>query len=848
MRLFGETLRLRRGIPFAGLMFASCVAGCGTVDPPVGENSKGGKAIEALVALSSFKPVIAIEEGIPTSVEVDVAVPNYNANDPAANAIAFLEQFKDLYRLDDPASQLFLKRYFDDASGQHLYFGQQRDGVVVNGAELAVHLRDGRVLGTNGRYVAAVLPPASADISDDDALQFAAADAGVGAPRFAGEPVLVYFNAALTGAVPEAETRVAWQIPLGEACDADSICPRATYLIDAVNGDVLGISPVGRSCDKDFDIETANNTWSTGCWGGIFENDDDQWFDEDGVYCTFWDGCANPDGDGWNAYNFLHQTYDFYSAKFGRCGWDNDDGEIEVLVNVAFPANLAPNAQYTTGCNHLRFSPGEVTLDLFAHEYTHGVTRWTSGLVYLNQSGALDESYADFFGAMLSGSWLHGAGSANGVTRTLSNPPANGDPDHMLAGTSGDGIGLRPAASVGTTANDFGGVHTNSGIPNKAAFLITDGGTHNAITVYGIGRDKAARLYYDVLTQLTSGATFNEARNRTVAVARDYVRQNKYGFVQRDVCSIIRAFASVGIGANDTDCDGQDNNEDADDDADYVPDSRDNCPLVKNPEQEDTDRDGVGDACDTDDDNDGVADTADNCPSTFNPGQSDRDGDGVGDVCDNCPDYVERIITRNGIINFANPDQTDTDHDGMGNLCDDDDDNDGIPDVSDNCPTVKNPSQVDFDGNGIGLACDREEQKLFRRNKMLALNLHHFDPCMSCPDDIRQRLMSRIRLELPAGISATIVNERGETISKGSNYYNDGGTHVWTFDFRPAAGALYRFPAGVTKNIAGLGTRDGRAFIEATEYFVKVSRSSANSPSLDQVPVNISVENAGMGE
>lgn len=846
MRSFGDSARPVRGVLLVGVLVVACVTGCGTVDPVPGEPSRGGKAIDAIAGASSFKPVITIEHGLPTSVEVDVPVSNFNANDPAASAISFLEQFKDLYRLEDPASQLFVKRYFEDESGEHLFFGQQRDGVVVSGAELAVHLRNGRVQGTNGRYVAARLPAASAELSEDEALQRAAVAAGVGAARFAGEPRLVYFNAAMTGAVSEAETRIAWQIPLGEACDVDSICPKATYVIDAVNGDVLAVWPVERSCDKDFDIETANNTWSNGCWGGITETDNDQWFNESGIYCNFFDGCANPDGDGFNAYNFLHQTYDFYASRFGRCGWDNDDGQIEVLVNVAFPG--LPNAQYTTACNHLRFSPGEVTLDILAHEYTHGVTRWTSGLMYLNQSGALDESYADFFGAMLLGSWLHGTGSARGVTRTMNNPPANGDPDHMLAATSGDGVGLRPAVVTGTSGNDFGGVHTNSGIPNKVAFLVTDGGTHNSIAVTGLGRDKTARLYYDVLTQLTSNADFNEARNRTVAVARDYVRQNKYGFVQRDVCQIIRAWASVGVGANDSDCDGQDNNEDPDDDADYVPDFRDNCPLVKNPEQIDTDGDGAGDACDLDDDNDGVLDISDNCPGSFNPDQGDRDGDGVGDACDNCPDYVAYFPGRDGRINtYADPDQTDTDHDGHGNLCDDDDDNDGIPDVSDNCPTVKNPTQTDIDGNGIGLACDSVEQGLFKRAKLRALNLHYVNPCQSCPDNYRERLLSRIRTTLPPGISARVVNERGETVSKGRSYSDDNDGITWVFDMRPAAGNRYRFPAGVSRNIAGLATSDGRAVIEATSYYLKVYRSSPNSPPLDSVPVNISVENAPSG-
>ena len=78
-------------------------------------------------------------------------------------------------------------------------------------------------------------------------------------------------------------------------------------------------------------------------------------------------------------------------------------------------------------------------------------------------------------------------------------------------------------------------------------------------------------------------------------------------------------------------------------DADGIPDYRDNCPNVANPDQLDSDNDGLGDACD-------------NCPDKVNPDQKDADGDGVGDVCDNCPQT-------------ANADQKDTNGDGQGDAC-----------------------------------------------------------------------------------------------------------------------------------------------------------------------------------
>jgi hypothetical protein len=81
-----------------------------------------------------------------------------------------------------------------------------------------------------------------------------------------------------------------------------------------------------------------------------------------------------------------------------------------------------------------------------------------------------------------------------------------------------------------------------------------------------------------------------------------------------------------------------------DSDGDGVPDSMDNCAMVRNTDQLDSDGDHRGDACD-------------NCPNAANPTQADEDGDGVGNACDNCP-------------HLSNVDQVDTDTDGVGDVCD----------------------------------------------------------------------------------------------------------------------------------------------------------------------------------
>lgn len=161
-----------------------------------------------------------------------------------------------------------------------------------------------------------------------------------------------------------------------------------------------------------------------------------------------------------------------------------------------------------------------------------------------------------------------------------------------------------------------------------------------------------------------------------------------------------------------------------DSDGDGIPNSRDNCPDVKNTDQTDSNGNGLGDACEDDDedyedtDKDGIIDLKDNCRLVQNPDQYDSDGDGLGDACDN--DDATAINDMDGdeipdaddnCPRVANPDQADSNQNGIGDACDTDEkdpdtDQDGISDSLDNCPDTPNADQADDDQNGIGNACD----------------------------------------------------------------------------------------------------------------------------------------------
>ncbi|MBI5951708.1 MAG: M4 family metallopeptidase [Chloroflexi bacterium] len=210
------------------------------------------------------------------------------------------------------------------------------------------------------------------------------------------------------------------------------------------------------------------------------------------------------DAGALDARDYTLDTYDFYWNLLGRDSIDDAGMELISTIHYGDPFSAGPmywfkNA-YWNG-DQMVYGDRVAVDDVVAHELTHGVTDYTSGLLYLYQPGAINESMSDVFGELIdlsnvddyyvndtTGRWLMGEsieGAAKSF-RSMKNPPQFGDPDKMSS------------ALYYKQAGDQGGVHTNSGVNNKAAYLMTDGGAFNGYTVTGIGINKVAALYYKV--------------------------------------------------------------------------------------------------------------------------------------------------------------------------------------------------------------------------------------------------------------------------------------------------------------------------------------------------------------
>lgn len=185
-------------------------------------------------------------------------------------------------------------------------------------------------------------------------------------------------------------------------------------------------------------------------------------------------------------------------------------------------------------------------LDVIAHELTHGVTETTAGLKYLNESGALNESFSDIFGVIVKNlngpnkddlakwDWELGAGlrAGGGPLRDLSDPTRTGAPAHM-----NDYKHLPPSS-------DSGGVHTNSNIHNKAAFNVMTSKRDDATFLFT--PEEAALTYYLTLTRLTAFATFADVLSTMQNVIRT-LYAGRPDMIDERTKAVTAAYGAVGV-------------------------------------------------------------------------------------------------------------------------------------------------------------------------------------------------------------------------------------------------------------------------------------------------------------
>lgn len=248
------------------------------------------------------------------------------------------------------------------------------------------------------------------------------------------------------------------------------------------------------------------------------------------------------------AYDYSGVTYDFYRKLFSRNSLD-DKGMT--LISSVHLGKKYDNAFWNgeqmaygdgDGVIFIRFTK---SLDVVGHELTHGVVSNTSNLEYKNESGALNEHFADVFGSLIKqwkkkqtaakADWLigpdiMGPGTKAKSLRTFKDGPAyENDP---ILGTDPQPKHLKDKY---TGTADSGGVHINSGIPNHAFFLV-------AAALGGNAWDKAGRIWYGTLRALNQTSDFAQMVAMTTQNAAAL-----FGHASTEEKAVISAWKAVGF-------------------------------------------------------------------------------------------------------------------------------------------------------------------------------------------------------------------------------------------------------------------------------------------------------------
>lgn len=442
----------------------------------------------------------------------------------------FLEQKKSL--LNAAGSETFepAGEFADDMGQTHIRLQQRINGLPVVGAEYIVHTdADRNVVGMNGRFTPDRGLPREAAVDGWSAIQRAAEQGGIENGSYSKWPVLTYI------VNDRGNTFLAWSVEVNYV-DIDGE-QRDTVYADAMTGDLV-LKAAHNQRARSRNTYTANNGTSL-----------------PGTLVLTETTGSTSDATLQAAHNYAGTTYDYYLAVHNRNSYDNAGAMIKSSVHYSTSYNNAfwNGSQMVYGDGDgTTFAPLSKALDVDAHELTHAVTERSAGLVYSNESGALNEATSDIMGAATE-SWSDGSvnsdtwklgediytpGTAGDALRTMNDPAASGDVDYY------------PDRYTGTA--DHGGVHTNSGIANLAFKLMVTGGTHprgktsNNVTALSTTAttsiNMAAKIWYRALTvYMNSSTNYSAARTATANAATDL-----YGATA--AASVNGAWDAVGVG------------------------------------------------------------------------------------------------------------------------------------------------------------------------------------------------------------------------------------------------------------------------------------------------------------
>lgn len=480
----------------------------------------------------------------------------------------------------------FVSKLVDVKGNEHYKYKQFYKGVPVEKTMVNVHCKGNVPYLLNGNFYTGLTVSFDVSFSEEEALKkalslfpantrFAWED-----PLFRNLPIKASTHKTLS-AYPKAEMVIYVQrAPLSwhyaYKFDIQSLNPfsRKIVYVDPVDGRVLGaeeqmtdIDKPGIAhtrysgvqnivCDSDVvyslaesgrgnGIATLNAKPAlTGADPVVFEDDDNVWNN------------VNVDMDevATDVHWGLEKTYDFYQSVLSRNSIDDAGHELIGLVHMFDPSTGGKMANAFWSGAYAFFGDGNDTsmfpltsIDVVGHEISHGLTQHTAGLEYMNESGALNESFSDIIGTCIeryalpsSYDWLMGAQivfPGKSAMRNMADPNSRKHPKYYK--------GLHYYTGI----EDNGGVHTNSGVQNFWFYLLCEGGTGTRESdampydVDPIGWDAATQIAYTNLSAyLSPYSEYSDAASGSFEAAKLL-----YGDSSKELYNVQMAWYAVGL-------------------------------------------------------------------------------------------------------------------------------------------------------------------------------------------------------------------------------------------------------------------------------------------------------------
>ncbi|MFJ8043138.1 M4 family metallopeptidase [Kitasatospora sp. NPDC096147] len=540
-----------------------------------------GAALSATAILASAIQVSAVAQAAPAAVSSKAGT--LQSAELKAVAQSYAPVVAKALGLGSSEALVAKDAVLERDGSKHLRFDRTYGGLKVHGGDLVAHLdARGKVVSVDKAAEAAItLPSLTPAVAADSAAKQAkgAVQATVGqtidkdeAPlqqitgasaaklvvwAVSGTPRLAYetvVEGVREGGVPSA------QLLVTDAASGEVLSTHEQYQASVATGSGKGVHVGSVTLTTNYTGSlyelrdtTRGNTRTVTLAGGTSGNGT-LMTDADNVWGN---GLAsNVQSAGVDAQYGAVATWDYYKNSFNRLGIRNDN--VGAVSRVHYGANYV-NAFWSDSCFCMTYGDGQgnnkplTAIDVSGHEMTHGVTANTAGLIYSGESGGLNEATSDIFGTMVEWSANLPADPGDYLIGEKININGNGTPLRYMDKPSKDG------ASKDTWYSGVGNVdvHYSSGVANHFFFLLAEGSgakvingvsynspTSNGSTIVGIGRTKAAAIWYKALTAyMTSTTNYKAARTATLNAASSLYG----GTASTEYKTVAAAWSAVGV-------------------------------------------------------------------------------------------------------------------------------------------------------------------------------------------------------------------------------------------------------------------------------------------------------------